>query len=781
MNTTATQRAGLSSGAGHFAPTVVWRLAGVAALLVFALLPARAADDAVYRELRPNAFLKRWLVLAPLPVPAAAAKPADEATLKQAFADDLLAGCGGETGVQPANGALSNVRGRSCAWRLVDSASDTIDLRQPDTTSRSAVAYAAADIDLPAAQTLWLGFGSDDAIKVWLNGRLVHENWVMRGVHPDDDLVRLEFAAGKNRLLLKILNAEGSWGFACRPVEAQGGTDRFLRAVAQGDLEAVKTALDRGADVNARHHGVSAWQTACIAGDQELADFLVARGADAKAPFPAPETVIDAQLSEAVRGDSPGVAVLVARDGKVLFEKGWGYANVENAVPFTPQTKSRIGSVTKQFTAAAILRLQEQGKLSVHDKLSTFIPDFPRGDEVTLHHLLTHTSGIHSYTSKPDFPGTVTIGIKPDELIQSFKKDPYDFAPGEKHLYNNGSFFLLGYIVAKVSGRTYGEFLRQEFFVPLGMSNTGVHTPTAILTHEATGYSLARRELTKAVNWDMSRAGGAGALYSTAEDLFRWNEAVFGGKVLSPASLTAAFTPVVTRQDTEKAKDTGYGYGWAIGRTRGLRVISHGGGLPGFLTYLLRYPEQHVTVAVLTNASESPAAGPPSAIASRVAQLYLWREMKPRETIKAVPIDPSALGALVGRYDYGGAILCVTRVGDRLFAQLTGQARFEIFPKSASTFFWRNAEAEIQFVRNSRGEVVEGIHRQNGTTIHAPRMAEPTSSPARPWVCNVLLRDVAASVFVLVVITLSVLLAFVLVRGLARQLRRWVRRSSAGP
>jgi CubicO group peptidase (beta-lactamase class C family) len=277
-------------------------------------------------------------------------------------------------------------------------------------------------------------------------------------------------------------------------------------------------------------------------------------------------------------------------------------------VPVTPQTKFRIGSITKQFTAAAILRLQKQGKLNVADKLVKFIPDYLRGGEVTLHHLLTHTSGIHSYTSKPDFMNTVTVPVKPEDHIKSFKNDPYDFAPGEKYLYNNSGFFLLGYIVEKVSGQSYADFLRHEFFTPLGMTNTGVHEATAVLKHEATGYAYLNGQFRKAINWDMSRAGGAGALYSTVQDLFRWNEAVFGGKVLSAAILKPAFAPVLTKQDAELQgqKEIGYGYGWAIGKTRGLRVIDHGGGLHGFLSFLLRVPAKSMTVIVLANASEPP-------------------------------------------------------------------------------------------------------------------------------------------------------------------------------
>lgn len=171
------------------------------------------------------------------------------------------------------------------------------------------------------------------------------------------------------------------------------------------------------------------------------------------------------------------------------MSKGYGAAQTTDQVPISPQTKFRIGSVTKQFIAAAILKLQEGGKLSVNDPLTKFISDYPRGDEVTLHHLLTHTSGIKNYTSKPDFFEKVTEAVEPEDLIDSFKNDEFDFAPGEKWSYCNPGYFLLGHIVSKVSGQSLDAYLREAFFIPLGMKDSGIHRPDLELEHEASGYS----------------------------------------------------------------------------------------------------------------------------------------------------------------------------------------------------------------------------------------------------------------------------------------------------
>ena len=502
--------------------------------------------------------------------------------------------------------------------------------------------------------------------------------------------------------------------------------ERFLSAVERDDLEAASLALSRGADMNAKRHGLSAVHLAKIQGSQAMEKFLVSKGADAGLPMPPPGDVIESRLSEAITGDSAGLAVLAARDGIILFERGFGYANLEHQAPVTPVTKFRIGSVTKPFTAAAILRLQEQSALHVTDKLVTFFPDYPHGDAVTLHHLLTHTSGIHDFANKPDFLATITLPATPEGKIKAFKNDLFDFGPGEKWSYSNSGYFLLGHIVEKATGLTYAEFLRREFFDPLGMTNTGVHTAAAILLHEATGYACRDGRWRKAINWDMSNDVGSGALYSTVEDLFRWNEALFGGRVLGDASLKAAFTPASTQADAELShpKESGYGYGWTIFRTRGLRVIEHGGSLDGFQSNLRRFPDQRFTVVVLVNAKPAPPAFDPANLSQEIAQLYLWREMQARGmSERMLSIPPEAFDAFLGRYDYGWNVLTLSREGRHFFAQLKGQDRLEVFPTATNSFAWKTFDADIEFLRKPEGEVI-GTFRNNGNSFSAPRLSD---------------------------------------------------------
>jgi len=266
-----------------------------------------------------------------------------------------------------------------------------------------------------------------------------------------------------------------------------------LSAVRKGDLDEVRRLVAGGTNQNASYlPGFTARHYAQIRGYREIADYLLSHGDSANAPMPSPGALTAWRLQGLDRTDSPGVVVLVVREGRVLFSRAAGMANIERGTPATLETRFRIGSVTKQFTAAAILRLQEQGELSLTDPLSTFFPDLPNADRITIHHLLTHTSGLHSYTSKPDFIERVTKGISPEDLIAYFKDDPVDFEPGQRWSYCNSGYFLLGQIVAQVSGREYGEFLRTEFFQPLGMSHTGVFVRGRDIGPEAAGLSGLR-------------------------------------------------------------------------------------------------------------------------------------------------------------------------------------------------------------------------------------------------------------------------------------------------
>lgn len=435
---------------------------------------------------------------------------------------------------------------------------------------------------------------------------------------------------------------------------------------------------------------------------------------------------IESLLSGLVSEEGPGVALRVSVGDAVLIDKGYGLADLAHDVPVTPKTKFRIGSVTKNITAAAILKLQEEGKLDVSKPVSSVLPDFPNGDKVTIEQLLNHTSGIPSYTSGLEFFETVQLEISPEELVDSFKDQPLEFEPGSKFSYNNSGYFLLGHIVAKLSGLSYDSYLRKTFFKPLGMTNTGVHTAKVILEDEAYGYSFTGAGYEKALNWDMSRAGGAGALYSTTVDMDVWVRAFYGGKVLKQESVRGALTAnVIAASDDGEPEDTRYGYGWFIDDQRGLDRISHGGGLQGFSSHLAYYPELDLSIVVLHNALPSAPAITPAKISDQVAEILFGDKMDPIPEFEIdETVTPEMMKAFVGRYDYKTAVMDVTLEDGQLYAHLTAQPRHAIYPAGPSKFFWKVVDAQVEFVKDDSGKVVAAKHTQNGTTFRVDRLPD---------------------------------------------------------
>ena len=266
------------------------------------------------------------------------------------------------------------------------------------------------------------------------------------------------------------------------------------------------------------------------------------------------------------------------------------------------------------------------------------------------------------------------------------------------------------------------DYLEDSLFKPLGMNNTGVYTVTRLLENEAYGYDRDSMNIVKALNWDMTWAGGAGALYSTAQDLYTWNEAVFNGKVLSAESMAAAFTPVVLNSG-EKIE---YGFGWSLSDYRGSNFISHGGGLHGFLSYIARQPEEKTTVVVLCNSTQPPAGINPTSNAYTLAEYVLWKDMAKQSTLTSdIQVDEKILASYTGRYDYGqGMILKVTINGKQLNAQMTGQPMFPIYPASDSEFNWKVVDASIKFVTDETGKVTHAIHHQNGQVLEAKKLSD---------------------------------------------------------
>ena len=299
----------------------------------------------------------------------------------------------------------------------------------------------------------------------------------------------------------------------------------------------------------------------------------------------------------------PGLSLAVARDGKLQKARGYGLADVENNVPATERTVYQWASVSKQFTAEAIMLLARDGKLRLDDPVARHYAGAPSAwTNVTIRHLLNHTSGIKSYTSLPSFFDTLRKDYKPDELIGLVRDLPLEFDPGERWDYNNTGYYLLGLIVENASGKSYAEFLASRIFKPLEMTTARVNHQFEIITNRATGYDNRSNALWRAEFVSPTQPYSAGALVGTVLDLAKWDAALYTDKLLP----TSDHQEMWTLTKLNDGKTAPYGYGWQIGDIRGHRYVAHGGGIHGFSTYILRLLEEKLTVIVLINTGSSP-------------------------------------------------------------------------------------------------------------------------------------------------------------------------------
>lgn len=319
-------------------------------------------------------------------------------------------------------------------------------------------------------------------------------------------------------------------------------------------------------------------------------------------------------------GESPGLELAVVKDGQAVLVKSYGSANLEQHVPVANDSVFRIGSVTKQFTAAALLLLAEEGKVSLQDTLAKYYPNFPRANDITLDEMLHHTSGIHNYTAEPNFAVDGMIHRGTDEMVEFIGKLPktQDFEPGTNWSYSNSAYFILGGVVEKAAGAPLAQVFKSRLFTPLGMNHSALDDETEIVAGRARGYSGAGPgKFTNAPFISMSIPGGAGSVRSTAGDLARWNAALYGGKLLKPDSLAAMLTPgrlsngessgaaiakMMAAAGAPASGNREYGYALFLSQVEGHRKIDHGGGIYGFSASLSEFPDDKTTVVVLSNA-----------------------------------------------------------------------------------------------------------------------------------------------------------------------------------
>jgi CubicO group peptidase (beta-lactamase class C family) len=403
----------------------------------------------------------------------------------------------------------------------------------------------------------------------------------------------------------------------------------------------------------------------------------------------------DRLLTNELKEAKTGVTVLVARKGQIIYKKGLGIGNLEYNLPMQSEMVFRLGSITKQFTAVAILQLVEQGKLSLSDKLAKFIVDYPNGSAITIEHLLTHTSGVHNYSAMLEFEGNFKKkDFKPLEMIDFFKNKPLDFTPGTDWKYSNSGYFLLGYLIEQVSGKKYADYIRDHIFKPVGMNNSYYGDDISIIKNRVGTYRESEKGIENDAYISMTSPYSAGALMATVEDLFKWNQAIHSYKLVKKELLQNAFQPY----QLPSGQKAYYGYGWIMDDLQGSPTIEHGGGINGALTNALYLPKEDVFVAVFSNCT----CKSPQEISYRLAA---WTIGKP--FTEYPDLNEKTLQTYVGNYENPkGELRTVLLEGKQLYWQVNGGLKVDIKAYAPDKFYIVESFSRFSFKRDNAGNIV---------------------------------------------------------------------------
>jgi len=415
---------------------------------------------------------------------------------------------------------------------------------------------------------------------------------------------------------------------------------------------------------------------------------------------------IDSLISAYAKLNKFNGAALVAKGGTTLLNKGYGYRNAADKVLNNEQSIFQIGSITKQFTAAVILKLQAENKLSVSDKLSKFFPDYPKGDSITIEQLLTHTSGIYSYTSDGVFMSTeVAKPHSKEQMMALFKDKPLDFSPGSGWNYSNSGYSLLGYIIEAVTKTSYEQAVRKYIFTPLHMTHSGFDFTNLKSPDKTTGYFvLDDKNAAVAPIVDSTVAYSAGSIYSTTGDMNLWHKALQQNSILSKAQQEKAYTPVKNN----------YGYGWVIDSIEAKRMVGHGGGIHGFITNESRVPEDDIDIVLLSNASDRSLDDITKSI---YAILYNKAYELPKEKT-VIQLPEETLKQYEGEYEIAPDFHVIMKIKDgELNATPTGQSEKILHAEKEDFFFEKEEDVQVQFTRNADKTVDGFILNQGGRQI----------------------------------------------------------------
>lgn len=453
-----------------------------------------------------------------------------------------------------------------------------------------------------------------------------------------------------------------------------------------------------------------------VLGSAAAAALCLAASPAAAEDLPRLETQVERYLQPLLATNNFSGVILVARGDEILLHEGYGRASIEHDVPNGPQTVFQIASVSKPFTAAAIQLLSEQGRLDLRAPLSAVLPDYPNGERLTVHHLLTHTSGIPNINDFPEYDEIQRRPHSPAELVAHFRDRPLEFEPGSRYAYSNSNYNLLALIVEHVSGADFGTFMRTAIFDPLALRETGHHGSAAqIVAHIATGYAPAGSVgLERAAYVDWSVKTGNGSLYSTAADLLRFIRAIHRGRLLSRGSLAQTFAEHMPN----------IGYGWFLSRANGRAIHHVNGRSPGWSAQADHYVDDEVTVIVLSNTYVSVTTD----IARAAGALAFGLAPEPMPALRPEPLDADAVAALTGDYQFGedyyvpNALVTVRGNGGHVEASIGEYGPYPFVRISPTRFLIRSFWVPAEFSLGADGRAAElVIDGRRGRRVAAPQ------------------------------------------------------------
>lgn len=441
---------------------------------------------------------------------------------------------------------------------------------------------------------------------------------------------------------------------------------------------------------------------------------LYALGSHAQAPSDRTvEKSLDALIKSQFKDHEPGIVVLAARKGKVIYRKAFGSANLEQDIPLKPDMVFRIGSISKQFTAIGILQLSEQGKLRLDDSVQQYIKDYPsKGHTITIEHLLTHTSGLKDYMSidHPD-PYIERHDFTPQFLINHFKNESLQFVPGTKYGYTNSGYVLLAYIIEKASGQSYHDYMRRNVLEKAGLQHTYYANEMTIIPGRVNGYTRDKGFYQNTYYQSLSIGYGCGDLMSTVDDLYAWNNALLSGKLVKKETLEKAFTSYRLQDGTA----TGYGYGWFSANLYGTSCIKHEGQVSGFIAMEYYFPLQEVFVTAITNVKSGEDTTGFSdqrfGLLSQIPKMVLGN-LLPKE----VPVADSVLDTYVGKYQtvIGQKTIAIKRMGHALYVDDGGAMRMHALTVNKFQVIGVPVETILEFSVGKEGKVTGLTVYRNG-------------------------------------------------------------------